>query len=74
MGSTGGFIAVTCTRRLALISGLSCGLLAVAGCSNSSSESEIPKIDGRSFGENRDKLEEDALKAARGGRRRPKAR
>jgi len=65
----GGSIDVTITRRFALTSGLLLyGLLAVAGCSGSSSPTQAPVIDGRSFGENRDKMEQDALKAARKGR------
>ena len=56
---------MTITRRLALSSGLFYGLLAVAGCSGSSQETETPKIDGLSPGEYRDKMEIEALKAAR---------
>jgi hypothetical protein len=72
----GGPIDVTITRRLALTSGLFYGLLALAGCSGSTQETEIPKIGGLSPGEHRDKMEIEALKAARtrgksraGGRR-----
>jgi len=66
----GGFIAVTCTRRLALTSGLFYGLLAVAGCSDSSSSiTSTPKVDGMSPGEYRDKQDKDAA-----GSKKPKGR
>ncbi len=58
-------IDVITTRRLALTSGLFYGLLAVAGCSGSSQETAVPKIDGLSPGEYRDKMEIEAQKAAR---------
>jgi hypothetical protein len=58
---------VTIARRLVLSSGLFYGLLAMAGCSGSSQETVIEKIDGLSPGEYRDKMEIEAQKAARSG-------
>jgi len=70
----GGPIDVTISRRLALTSGLFYGLLAAAGCSNSSSETSAVKIDGLSPGEYRDKHDADATKGGRGKRKTSKAR
>jgi hypothetical protein len=60
----GGPITVSCTRRLVLSSGLFYGLLALAGCSDSSSSA--PKIDGLTPGEHRDKLDQEEMLKAKG--------
>jgi len=70
----GGLIAVLFTRRRVLASGLFGGLLAAAGCSDSSPSADSVKIDNMSPGEYRDKQEELEAAANKKSRSRSKGK